>query len=130
MEGDPGAGAALLRQGLTHWAETGTHVSRPVLLGLLAEVEELAGRPDEALRLLEDALAQIERSGERYFEAEVHRLKGESLLAVSPPRVVEAQDAFRTSIAVARRQGAKLFERRAAASLGRLRAAEQAQSAR
>jgi tetratricopeptide (TPR) repeat protein len=130
MEGDPGAGAALLRQGLTHWAETGTHVSRPVLLGLLAEVEELAGRPGEALRLLEDALAQIERSGERYFEAEVHRLKGESLLAVSPPRVVEAQDAFRTSIAVARRQGAKLFERRAAASLGRLRAAEQAQSAR
>ena len=130
MEGDPGAGAALLRQGLTHWAETGTHVSRPVLLGLLAEVEELAGQPGEALRLLEDALTQIERSGERYFEAELHRLKGESLLAVSPPRVVEAQDAFRTSIAVARRQGAKLLEERANRSLGSLLAVHRPQSSR
>ena len=130
IEGDPGTGAALLRQGLTHWAETGVRVSRPVLLGLLAEVEEIAGRPGEALRLLEDALTQIERSGERYFEAEIHRLKGESLLAESPPRVAEDKDAFRTSIAVARRQGAKLLEERAAASLGRLRAAQQAQSAR
>ena len=130
IEGDPGTGAALLRQGLTHWAETGVRVSRPVLLGLLAEVEEIAGRPGEALRLLEDALTQIARSGERYFEAEIHRLKGESLLAVSPPRVVEAQDAFRTSIAVARRQGAKLLEERGRRSLGALLAVHRAQSSR
>jgi DNA-binding SARP family transcriptional activator/RecA/RadA recombinase len=130
MDGDPAAGAALLRQGLTRWAETGVRVSRPVLLGLLAEVEQLAGRPGEALRLLDDALAQVERTGERYFEAEIHRLKGECLLAESPPRVVEAQDAFRTSIAVARRQGAKLLEERGRRSLGALLAVRGPQSSR
>jgi DNA-binding SARP family transcriptional activator len=130
IEGDPVAGAALLRQGLTRWAETGTQVSRPVLLGLLAETEEVAGRPEEALRLLEDALTQIEVSDERYFEAEIHRLKGESLLAVSPPRVAEAEDALRTSIAVARRQGAKLLEERALTSLGSLLTIRRAQSSR
>ena len=130
IEGDPVAGAALLRQGLTRWAETGTQVSRPVLLGLLAETEEVAGRPEEALRLLEDALTQIEVSDERYFEAEIHRLKGESLLAVSPPRVAEAEDALRTSIAVARRQGAKLLEERANRSLGSLLAVHGPQSSR
>jgi hypothetical protein len=130
MEGDPGAGAALLRQGLTRWAETGTQVSRAVLLGLLAEAEQLAGGPEEALRLLDDALAQVERTGERYFEAELYRLRGESLLAVSPPQAAEAEAAFTRSIAVARRQGARLLEERATASLGRLRATRRAQSAR
>ena len=91
-----------------------------MLLGLLAEVEEVADRPGEALGVLDDALAQVERTGERYFEAEIHRLKGESLLAVSPPRVAGAEDAFRTSIAVARRQGAKLLEERGRRSLGSL----------
>jgi tetratricopeptide (TPR) repeat protein len=81
-----------------------------------------------ALRLLDDALAQIDRSGERYFEAEFHRLKGESLLTVSPPQAAEA--AFATSIAVARQQGAKLLEDRATASLGRSQATRRAQSAR
>jgi predicted ATPase len=97
---------------------------------LLAEAEQLAGRPDEALRLLDDALAQANRSGERYFEAELHRLRGESLLTVSPPQAAEAEAAFATSIAVARRQGAKLLEDRTTASLGRLRATRRAQSAR
>ena len=103
---------------------------RFLLLALLAEAEQLAGRPEEALRLLDDALAQANRSGERYFEAEFHRLKGESLLAVSPPQAAQAEAAFTTAIAVARRQGAKLLEDRAAASLGRLRTSRRAQSAR
>jgi DNA-binding SARP family transcriptional activator len=128
IEGDPAAGAALLNQGLTRWAETGTQVSRAVLLGLLAEAEQLADGPEEALRLLDDALAQVERTGERYFEAELHRLRGESLLALSLSQAAGA--AFRASITVARRQGARLFEKRATASLGRLRADQRAQSAR
>jgi DNA-binding SARP family transcriptional activator len=130
IQGDPAGGASLLHQALARWAETGSQATRPLLLGLLAEAEQLAGRPGEALRLLDDALAEIDRSGERYFEAELHRLKGESLLATSPPQVAEAEAAFTTSIAVATRQGAKLLEDRATASLGRLRAAQQAQSAR
>jgi len=130
IEGDPASGARLLREGLAGWEAVGLQASRTLLLGLLAEAEQLAGRPEEALRLLDDALAQINRSGERYCEAELHRLKGESLVAMSPPRTAEAEAAFATSIAVASRQGAKLLEDRAAASLDRLRTARRAQSAR
>jgi predicted ATPase len=130
MEGNLADGLKLLRRGLAHWDAAGVLVTRPLLLGLLAEVEQLAGRSGEALRLLDDALALVDRGGERYFEAELHRLKGESLLAVSPPRAAEAEAAFATAIAVARRQGAKLLEDRAAASLGRLLAAQRPQSSR
>ena len=130
MEGNLADGLKLLRRGLAHWDAAGVLVTRPLLLGLLAEVEQLAGRPGEALRLLDDALALVDRGGERYFEAELHRLKGESLLAVSPPRAAEAEAAFATAISVARRQGAKLLEDRAAASLGRLLAAQRPQSSR
>jgi predicted ATPase len=130
MEGNLADGLKLLRRGLAHWDAAGVLVTRPLLLGLLAEVEQLAGRPGEALRLLDDALAQVNESGERYFEAELHRLRCESLLAVSPPRAAEAEAAFATAIAVARRQGAKLLEDRAAASLGRLLAAQRPQSSR
>jgi predicted ATPase len=130
IEGNPASGARQLREALARWEAVGLQASRVLLLGLLAEAEQLAGRPDEALRLLDDALAQVNRSGERYFEAELHRLKGESLLAASPPQVAAAEAALATAIAVAKRQGAKLLQERATASLGRLRAAQQAQSAR
>jgi DNA-binding SARP family transcriptional activator len=130
VEGDPAGGAALLRQALARLEATGAQATRPLLLGLLAEAERLAGRPDQALRLLDNALAQINESGERSWEAELHRLRGESLLAVSPPRPTEAETAFRTSIEVARRQGAKLLEGRTSASLGRLLAAQRSQSSR
>ena len=62
-------------------------------LGLLAEAELLAGWPQEALGLLEDALARVGRSGERMYEAELHRLRGGALLAGPPPRRAEAQAA-------------------------------------
>jgi tetratricopeptide (TPR) repeat protein len=130
IEGDPAGGARLLRQALARWAATGSQAARPQLLGLLAEAEQLAGRPDEALRLLDEALTQVNRTGERFFEAELHRLKGESLLAMSPLQADEAETAFATSIAVARRQGAKLLEDRATTSLDRLRAARRPQSSR
>jgi tetratricopeptide (TPR) repeat protein len=130
IEGDPTGGAKMLREALAGWEAVGLRTLRAQLLGLLAEAEQLAGRPDQALRLLDDALALVDRGGERYCEAELHRLKGESLAAMSPPRTAEAEAAFTTSIAVARRQGAKLLEDRAAADLSRLRAARRPQSAR
>jgi hypothetical protein len=130
IEGDPTGGAARLREALASWEAVGLRATRPLLLGLLAEAEQLAGRPEEALRRLGDALGEVDRSGERYVVAELHRLRGESLLALSPPRVAEAEAAFTASIDVARRQGSKLLEDRAAASLAQLRTARQAQSQR
>jgi predicted ATPase len=136
---DPEHLLELARHAWAALSVTGADVALPYVLAAadhamarlaFDQAEQLAGRPGEALRLLDDALAEIDRSGERYFEAELHRLKGESLLAASPPQVAAAEATLATAIAVAKRQGAKLLQERATASLGRLRAAQQTQSAR
>ena len=62
----------------------------------------------------------MERSGERFYEAELNRLKGELLLMQDPSAEAEAEHCLRTAIDVARRQSARLFELRATASLARM----------
>ena len=119
LEGDP-AGGARLRQSLEEIQAGGAQHLVPWGLGLLAEAELLAGRPPEALRLLDDALARVARSGERMYEAELHRLRGLALLACSPPRRRQARAALDTAVAVARRQDAELLEEWATASRRRL----------
>ena len=78
------------------------------------------GRAAEALRLLAEALARVEATGERWFEAELHRLRGEALLGASAADRAEAEACFRKALDVAREQGAKWWELRAATSLARL----------
>jgi hypothetical protein len=83
----------------------------------------LAGRPDEALDLLAEALEAleaVERTGERHFEAELYRLKGECLLARAAAAHGEAEVCFRRAIDIARRQQAKALELRAVMSVTRL----------
>jgi predicted ATPase len=70
-----------------------------------------------ALDRLDDALARVECTDERFYEAEFHRLRGEALRALAPPRPCAPENAFRTAIRIARRQGARLLERRAVESL-------------
>jgi predicted ATPase len=86
-------------------------------LGLLAAVH---GNPTEALALLAEALAIFDRTQERWFEAELHRLRAATLLANSPANSAEADAALRRALAVAQEQGAKFWELRAASSLARL----------
>jgi predicted ATPase len=78
---DRPGGSWLLRQSLEDIQAGGAQHLVPWGLGLLAEAELLAGRPQEALGLLDDALARVGRSGERMYEAELHRLRGGALLA-------------------------------------------------
>jgi predicted ATPase len=75
---------------------------------------------DEGLIALDEALAVVERTGERYWEMELHRLKGTLLLARSTEHQAEAEAWFRQALDVARRQQAKSWELRAAMSLARL----------
>ena len=89
----------------------------------LAEAEARAGDPDRAGALLDEALATDERAGCRTFEAELHRARGEILLQRDPADPAAAEDAFLAAIAVAKQQGARSFELRAALSLARLYAA-------
>ena len=86
----------------------------------LAEAEALAGDPDRAIAILDEALATVDRLGFRAFEAELHRARGEILLKRDPASVAPAEEAFQAAIAVAKQQATRSFELRAALSLAKL----------
>ena len=86
----------------------------------LAEAEARAGDPDRAVATLDEALATCERLGYRAFEAELHRSRGEMLLKRDPANPAPAEEAFLTAIAVAKQQGTRSFELRAAHALAKL----------
>ncbi len=79
-QGQRERGIAQIRQGLAAWWTTGTEAYRPYFLTLLAEAYEKAGQAEEGLTLLAEALAIANKTGERHYEAELHRLKGELTL--------------------------------------------------
>jgi predicted ATPase len=109
-----------MHQGLSAWQATGARLAWPGWLLLLAEAYGNAGRVGEGLRVLAEALAAVHKSGERRWEAELYRLKGELLLVLSQEKEAEAEACFRQSLAIARCQQAKSLELRAAISLSRL----------
>jgi class 3 adenylate cyclase/tetratricopeptide (TPR) repeat protein len=86
----------------------------------LAEAEARAGDRDRAIAILDEALATADRLGYREFEAELNRTRGEILLKFDPANPAPAQEAFRTAIAVAKYQGTRSFQLRAALSLSKL----------
>ena len=77
-------------------------------------------RFDESFRTLDEAFAFVEKSGLRFYEAELHRLKGELMLARSASNTAAAEQSFRTAIEISRRQHARSWELRATTSLTRL----------
>ncbi len=89
---------------------------RPLFLAMLAEAHDGAGSPERGLAAIDEAIARVERTEERWIEAELHRLRGTLILRASGDRDAAAA-CFRHALAVARRQGAKAWERRAAESL-------------
>src|SRR5262249_12737791 len=116
-------GLAQLRQGAAALQATGVRVFRTVIPAMLAEVLARQGQLEEGLAALAEALAVVRDGGEPYWEAELHRLRGELLLQRAEgeaPARAEAEACFRQALAVARRQSAKALELRAAMSLSRL----------
>ena len=90
------------------------------LLSLLAEAYGKAGQVEAGLQTLAEALALVNQTQERFYEAEMYRLQGELLLARSAEHHAEAETCFRHALDVAHRQQAKSWELRAATSLSRL----------
>ncbi len=120
-EGELDEGMAQMRRGLAAQLATGAELARPYWLWLLAEVCQRTGAAREGLALLDDADAAIEHTHERYWEAEIHRLRGRLLLATAEPAApASAEACYRRALEVARRQGARSLELRAAVSLSRL----------
>ena len=96
------------------------HFRLPHGLALLATIQHAAGQHAEAFAMLENALAFSEHTGAHGWDAELHRLKGELLLATHPASPAEAEALFCRALDIARAQEAKSFELRAAMSLARL----------
>jgi predicted ATPase len=119
-------GRTQMRQGIAALRATGAEVRGPYYLGLLAEACGQAGQAEEGLRMLDEALVLVDKSGECWGEAELHRLKGEILQRQgngersSLPILTQAEACFHQALAIARHQQAKVLELRVAVSLSRL----------
>ena len=110
---------SLLREGLNAYRAGGTELFVPHYIDLLAAACELAGKVEEGLNLLDDALRIVQTTGERWFAAELNRHKGEVLLRQGHSKA--AEELYRKALSIAEEQAAKLWELRAAVSLARLR---------
>ncbi|MGB6388551.1 MAG: adenylate/guanylate cyclase domain-containing protein [Methyloceanibacter sp.] len=119
-EGRAEEGIRQISQGLERYRATGAGFQLPHLLTSLIEAYNKIEQPEEGLTTLAEAQALVETTGERYYEAELERLKGELLLAQSPDDPAEAEACFHNALEIARRQQAKSLELRAAMSLTRL----------
>ena len=117
--GDLTEGMSLLRSGSTAYRATGAEFLVPYYNALLARACEIAGQVEESLALLDEAFQIVEKTGERWFAAELNRHKGQLLLRQGHPEA--AEELYRNALSIAEEQEAKLWELRAAVSLGRLR---------
>jgi tetratricopeptide (TPR) repeat protein len=133
-QGDGEAEIVQMRQGLAAYRVSGAVESQTYMLALLAEAYGKVGQVEEGLAAVAEALEFVDRTGERYYEAELYRLRGELTLAQSsvqrlessvqnpqsairiPQLEAEAEACFLKAIEIARRQQAKSLELRAATS--------------
>ena len=107
-----------IREGLAAYGAKGTALARPTFVGILADVAYHSGRSQEGLAFLTEELAPDRPGSLVYWDADLHRWKGE--LALAAGAQADAEACFEEALAIARRQQAKAFELRAAMSLGRL----------
>jgi predicted ATPase len=117
--GDVAEGISLLRTGSAAYRATGAEQWMSHNIALLAAACGIAGQVEEAVTQLDDALQIVERTGERWFAAELNRHKGQLLLRQGHSEA--AEELYRKALSIAEEQEAKLWELRAAASLARLR---------
>lgn len=137
--GNAQEGIAQIRQSLAAQQAIGAQVGHPAFLVMLAEACQKAGQIDESLIVLDEALLDIDTTGDRFHESEIYRLKGESLLMREAKRsdqpvaseaalageaessvVAEAEGCFNQAVRIARQQSAISLELRAVMSMSRL----------
>jgi predicted ATPase len=119
-QGEGEAGLAEMRRGVGISREQGIVSNAAVLEAVLAEVEASAGETDAGLRRLDNALAELERTGARSYEAEMHRIRAGILLKRELVDTAAAEQSLQAAIAIAQSQKARSFELRAALSLAKL----------
>jgi predicted ATPase len=120
MQGQGEAGMVQVRQGIAAYRATGAALFVPYLWTLVAEVADHLGRTEDGLQALAEAHTLVEQQEERWWEAEICRLRGLLLLQQPGTPPAEAEAWLQRALDVARRQEAKSLELRAAMSLARL----------
>jgi predicted ATPase len=115
------AGIAQLRSAMAAIRAIGTAAELPWYLTLLAAAHGTVGQTAAGLDAIAEALAQVASTNERFYEAEIYRVKGELLLKHGGPEsAAGAETCFRQALAIAEAQSAKSWQLRAAMSLARL----------
>jgi predicted ATPase/class 3 adenylate cyclase len=124
VQGRHEEGITQIRDGVAAYRATGSELGRSFDLWILADAYREAGRLDDGLSVLTEALAAADEHEDRQNEAEIHRLKGELLLKQDDSNAAEALACFQRAIEIARTQSAKSWELRATTSLARLLASQ------
>jgi predicted ATPase len=112
-------GIALMQKALADLAHARQDYARTLYVALMVEAALANGMDQEASRALDEAFALAERTGERWWAAELHRLRGQCLTKATD-RTSEAETCYRNALRIARDQGARSLELRTATSLARL----------
>jgi adenylate cyclase len=119
-QGQRAEGIAQMHRGFALHRSTGAEALQPYFLALLAEAYGKEGQCDQGLCLVAEALRAVDNLGERFYAAELHRLKGELILAQSVDDCTAGETCFQKALDIARSQQARSWELRAAMSLARL----------
>jgi predicted ATPase len=109
-----------MREALAEGDAVGTRLERPFLLAMMAEACFRLQQAEDGLRMVKTALTTAEETGEYWWNAAIHRLRGELLLSLAEDNAAAAEACYDQAIGIARGQGAKSLELQAATSLARL----------
>jgi predicted ATPase len=120
QQGQAKEGVEQIHQGLRAHRGIGAELQLPYYLALLAEAHGTMGQSEAGLTALAEALALVDTTGERWYEPELYRLKGELLIQQNSDNQVEAETCFHQAITIAQNQQAKSWELRAATSLAQI----------
>jgi predicted ATPase len=110
----------MISSGIAEWQSTGATVWAPWHLSFLAIAHAELGQLDDAWNAIDEAIAAMETTGEKWCEAEVNRVAGEIALMIPQRDISKAQTYFARAIEIARKQQAKSWELRSAMSMARL----------
>ena len=120
QSGFPKTGLLNMRRAATLLRQDGVGAFHPLVKTSLAEAEARNGETEAALTTLGQALKNFDRTGQRWFDAEIHRTRGDILFEKNPADPDPAEDAYLTANAIAQHQKARSFELRAALALAKL----------
>jgi class 3 adenylate cyclase/predicted ATPase len=120
VTGEASNSVRTINTALKVWRSTGSTVFIPLSLLFLATAYAELGQLDDAGRCIGEAMTMVEKTEERWFEAEIHHMAGKVALTSRQQDLAKAEAHFERALAVARKQLAKSLELRAAMSMAGL----------